>query len=171
MEQQLKKRKIAEKMENSWINLEKLTKVALDIADANTSEEMQAQYAETILFLLEQNYKVYLFSSQKQDLSKEDFKHPRVQFLAQPPPPLKADMENCLWVTNDTDLVAWLNDHNHMLIRIGGSESGGSLSAISNLRIALNPLTHKIGAVVRRVKGIRKQFPQRAIVVGVGRYC
>ena len=138
------------------------------------SADTQAQYAEVIWLLLLRNYQVYLFSAKKDGLNKEDFYHPRLQFLPQMPPPLPKDPllndSHCLWVTNHPSLERWLDTHNRFRIHLGSKTQPdiARIASLDELSLALDPLTHKLDEIISTIGELKKKFPQRAITVGIG---
>ena len=73
------------------IDLKTIRAVALDIAKSEGSYQSQDEITDFIVSLLNRNYKVYLFSTQKSDdLFNENFSHPALIFLKEEMPPSQA---------------------------------------------------------------------------------
>ena len=163
------------------IDLKRIRAVALDIAGARQSYDRQDNLSEFIWHLLERHYRIYLFSSDKdEDLAGEDFAHNRLVFLREEMPPSQALLEAhpellkpaTLWITDDPQLQRWIHEAGLAFMHLEhGKQSlpgGQHLVRLSELSALLQPTTLLLRDLTVMVDDVRRFRPQGALLVGVG---
>jgi hypothetical protein len=163
------------------IDLKRIRAVALDIAGAGQSYERQDDLSEFIWHLLERHYRIYLFSSEKDDdLGGEDFAHPGVVFLREEMPPSQALLEahpelltpETLWITDDAQLQHWIHaaglSFMHLKRHKQPPPGGQHLKRISELGALLHPTALLLRDLATMVDDVRRFRPTGALLVGIG---
>lgn len=163
------------------IDLKQIRAVAVDIAGANRSHDRQDELAECIWHLLQRHYRLYLFSTEKgEDLSREDFAHPRLTFLREAMPPSQALLEAhpelptaaTLWITDDEQLQRWIGQVGLEFMHLehnGRTQPGGQhLPHLSELSALLDPTGLLLGDLTTMVDDLRRFRPRGALLVGLG---
>ena len=162
-------------------DISELTSVSLDIAGSDESRARQEEIAQLVWYLLDSNYQIFLFSTNRnQDLSRENFQHPRVEFLHGAIPPTdeseKAHPElksgRTLWVTDDPHLQKWLEAEKlkfaYRTARQSFGEQGiriGSLADLAGLFDGSARVLGEVGAEILRRRGKDRAAP---FLVGIG---
>ena len=163
------------------MDLRRIRSVALDIAGAENSFKKQEEVSDFIASLLNRNYQIYLYTTnKKENISGEDFRHPRLVFLAEEMPPSPALLQSyphllaqeTLWITNDGPLLHWIKEGGLSYISLGRKQGfaleGESIARLSELAALLDPTRFVLDHVVERVGGLRAARPHGALLVGVG---
>lgn len=158
-----------------------ITSFAIDIAGSGASRAKQEELAEVVWSLLENDYRIFLFSSNdEEDLRREDFPHSRLSFLPHPMPPgevLAREIPGLaapetLWVTEAPPLQEWLNRQNQKLAHAKGGKGFGDrglrIGSLRDLSILFEPIArvlHEVSDEIARRLGKRESG---ATLVGVG---
>ncbi len=163
------------------IDLKRIRAVALDIAGAGQTYERQDDLSEFIWHLLERHYRIYLFSTvEDDDLSREDFAHPRLTFLRDEMPPSQAVLQahpglqeaETLWITDDPAVQAWIHAAGlpFMYLQHGPRppRGGQHLPRLSELSAMLQPTALLLHDLTAMVADVRRFRPQGALLVGIG---
>lgn len=165
------------------LDLQAIRAVAIDIADTYEDHDLQDQTAEVVWHLLERGYQIYLFSSnQNRDLRREDFRHPRLRFLAGPfPPPQTALSEledlgapTTLWYSDDPAMLRWLRERGlpyatrREVPPHRGEAWGLRLGSIGDLLEALSPSRRVYEALEAALNSLRARNPDEGLIVGIG---
>ena len=158
-----------------------LTSISLDIAGSDESRARQKEITQLVWFLLDSNYQIFLISTNRnQDLSRENFQHPRLEFLRGAIPPTdemeKAHPElksgRILWVTDDPKLQNWLKAEKlkfaYRTARKSFGEHGtriGSLADLAGLFDGSARVLGEVGGEILRRRGKNRAAP---FLVGIG---
>lgn len=131
--------------------------------------------------LLAKDYRVFLFSSNKEeDLSRENFQYPGLTFLPHPIPPGEAlaseipepRRPGVLWMTEDAEIHKWLRDGKYKLASVsvprGFGERHIRIGSPGELAVLFDP----VGRVLREAgEAILARLAHRgpgAFLIGVG---
>ncbi|MDH4121404.1 MAG: hypothetical protein OEV94_06860 [Deltaproteobacteria bacterium] len=161
--------------------IERLDTIVLDLAESDQDTSRQEETSDVILNLLENQYQIFLFSSnEKQDLSKEHYEHPKLHFLSMSNPPIEALIKewpalvspHTLWVSESKDWQRWIGEKGLVLAAqtIHGSPEGlvFRFTRLGELALWLDPTLAAERALAEEMLAWKSQNPGKFMMVGIG---
>ncbi len=137
--------------------------------------------ADLLGSLLAKDYRIFLFSSNREeDLSREDFQHPRLTFLPHPIPRGEAlaseipesQRSGILWMTEDAELHEWLRNGKHKLASLSAPQGFGDrhirIGSPGELAVLFDPMGRVLKEVGEAVLARLSLHNQGAFLIGVG---
>lgn len=162
-------------------DIKTIKSVAFDIEGRLTSDKSQEEASEFIFSLLERDYQVYLFSTNKDDaLDKEFFQHHRLTYLPGDFPPEKATtdkhpdllLDTTLWVSNNPQFRFWLSQKKLSSAIVSNKRETGSFhvqtSSLLELAALLDPTGFSLQEIVGAVQKHRLSSNNKPLMIGIG---
>ena len=155
--------------------------IIIDIHGMNGSHARQEELAETVIALVNRDYRIHIISTDADDdLAAEDFQHANLKYIADEMPPGQETLDKypgitghtALWVTDDKGLQRWLatmeTPHVSILAEANGPHCLAQLGRLSDLTGVLDPTRHLMDDIAQTVASCRASKHGSPLVIGIG---